>query len=50
MVYRVLGAPLCNGALMGSFPKGYTFVFYFFFRFKEISKYTWPIREPLGLF
>ena len=50
MVYRVLGAHLRGGASRGGPPKGYIFVFYFFFRFGEIFKYAWPIGEPLGLF
>ena len=40
MVYRVLGVYLCGGALMGGPPKGYAFVFYFFFCFGEIFKYV----------
>ena len=50
MVYRVLGAHLRDGVSIGGPLKGYTFVFYFSFCFKEISKYVWPIKKPLGLF
>ena len=50
MAYWVLGAPLRGGASMGGPPKGYISVFCFSFRFREISKYIWPIGEPLGLF
>ena len=50
MVYQVLGAYLYGGASMGGPPKGYIFIFYFSLRFGEISKYAWPIKEPLGLF
>ena len=50
MVYWVLGAHLYGDALKGGPFKGYTFIFYFFFRFGEISKYVWPIGEPFGLF
>ena len=45
MAYRVLGALLRGGALIGGSPDGYTFVFYFFFRFWEIFKHVWPIKE-----
>ena len=50
MAYRTLGAPLRSGALIGGPPNGYTFIFYFSFRFREISKYIWPIGEPPGRF
>ena len=50
MVCRVLGAPLYGGVSTGGPFEGYTFVFYFFFRFKKIFKYAWPIGESLGLF
>ena len=50
MVYRVLGAHLCGGASINGPLKGYAFVFYFFFYFRKISKYIWPIRELFGLF
>ena len=50
MAYWVLSALLRDGALMGGPPNGHIFVFYFFFRFREISKYAWPIKEPPGLF
>ena len=33
MAYRVLGALLRGGALMGGPPNSYIFVFYFFFSF-----------------
>ena len=46
----MLGNLLYSGVLMeGSF-NNYTFVFYFFFYFKEIFKYAWPIRGLFGLF
>ena len=50
MVCRVLDAPLRNGVSMGGPFNGYAFVFYFFLCFREIFKYIWPIKEPLGLF
>ena len=50
MVYWVLSAHLRGDASIGGPFKGYIFIFYFFFRFREIFKYVWPIKEPLGLF
>ena len=50
MVYRVLGTLLRNGISMGGPPNDHVFVFYFSFRFGEISKYVWPIKGPPGPF
>ena len=50
MVYWVLGALLRGGALIGGPPNGHAFIFYFSFRFGEISKYIWPIKGPPGPF
>ena len=50
MARRVLGALLRSGVSMGGPPDGYAFIFYFSFRFKEISKYVWPIGGLSGPF
>ena len=50
ITYRVLGAFLRGGVLIGGPPDDYVFIFYFFFRFGEIFKYVWLIRGPPGPF
>ena len=50
MARWVLGALLRGGASIGGPLNDHVFDFYFFFRFREISKHIWPIGEPTGLF